>query len=145
MSSGQAFPGASLPYEFHVSREARDRCRFDESLFSSSGRAVLAHPAAAHRFAAAFDAARPGAPRSSAADVFALGLLDEAAHVVLHRWRESQDPSALREILGALRQERGAVAVERLLLAFVERFPPLEVYRAERAALAWLAGSSEGR
>jgi glycosidase len=133
------------PYEFHVSREARDRCRFDEALFASSGRVVLAHPAAAHRFAAAFDATRPGAPRSSAADLFALGLLDEAAHVVFHRWRESQDPGALRDILGALREERGAAAVERLLLGFVERFPPLEVYRGERTALAWVAGSTQGR
>ncbi|MFM8560199.1 MAG: hypothetical protein ACKOC6_11505, partial [bacterium] len=62
-----------LPCECHGSREARDRCAFDETLFASSGRGVLARPAAAHRFAGALDRARGGAPRASAAELFALG------------------------------------------------------------------------
>jgi hypothetical protein len=133
------------PCEFHVSREVRERCRFDEALFATSGRVVLAHPAAAHRFAAALDTARPGLPPASAADLFALGLLEEAAHVVLHHWRTQHDPTVISDVLAALRHERGEAAVDRLLLAFVERFPPLAVYRGEVTAANWLAQRTAGR
>ncbi len=133
------------PYEFHVSRETRDRCRFDEALFASSGHAVLAHPAATYRFAAALDAARPGGPPASAADLFALGILDEAAHLACAHWRRTHEPHGLRDGLAHLRQSLGSTAVDAMLLAFVERFPPVAVYRAGLTAAGWLAGASDGR
>lgn len=134
-----------LPCEFHVSREARDRCAFDETLFASSGRVVLARPAAAHRFAGALDRARGGAPRASAAELFALGLLDEAAHLAIAHWRTHRDPNGLTDALAHLEGSFGRTAVDRLLLAFADRFPTVAVYRGERTAAEWLADSSDGR
>ena len=136
---------APLPNEFHVSRAARDRCRFDESLFSSSGRAVLAHPAAAHRFAAALNTARGGSAGASAADLFALGLLDEAAHLAIAYWRNRFDPNGFRDALAALEQAMGPQAVHRVLLTFAEVFPIVAVYRGRMTATHWLAGATDGR
>ncbi len=133
------------PHEFHVSRESRDRCRFDEALFASSGHAVLAHPAAAYRFAAALDQARPGAPLASAADLFALGLLDEAAHLVIHHWRTTRDPDGMRDVLSHLKRELGERPLDDLLLAFVERFPPLAVHRGQLSSATWLRSATAGR
>ncbi len=133
------------PHEFHVSREARDRCRFDEALFASSGHAVLAHPAAAYRFAAALDQSRPGAPPASAAELFALGLLDEAAHLACAHWRRDHEPHGLRDGLAHLRQSLDGAAVDAMLLAFVERFPPVAVYRGDVSASAWLARATADR
>jgi glycosidase len=135
----------SLANEFHVSRSARDRCRFDESLFASSGHAVLARPAAAHRFAAALNAARGGAGGASAADLFTLGLLDEAAHVVIAHWRTERDPNGFRAALEKLERSLGQPAVDRLLLAFADQFPTLQVYRGRQRAESWLAGATDAR
>ncbi len=131
------------PNEFHVSRAARDRCRFDEALFASSGHAVLARPAAAHRFAAALNAARGGAPTASAADLFTLGLLDEAAHLAIAHWRARVDPGGWRAALEHLESRLGCDAVDRLLLAFVETFPSMAVYRGRLRAATWLAGATD--
>ncbi|HEY6196963.1 MAG TPA: alpha-amylase family glycosyl hydrolase, partial [Candidatus Eisenbacteria bacterium] len=135
----------SWPNEFHVSRAARDRCRFDEALFASSGHAVLARPAAAHRFAAALNAARGGTPSASAADLFALGLLDEACHLAIAHWRERSDPAGLRDALEHLERSLGPQAVERMLLAYAEHFPTLPVYRGRQRAESWLAGATDAR
>ncbi len=52
---------AALPFEFHVSRKARETYRFDEGLFATDGRVVLADFSAARRFAERMTAVR-GAP-----------------------------------------------------------------------------------
>jgi glycosidase len=138
-----AVPNACLLNEFHVSRAARDRCAFDELLFASSGRAVLARPAAAHRFAAALNSARGGSPTASAADLFALGLLDEAAHLVIAHWRRHHDPNGTRAALEHLEQTLGSATVDRLLLAFVDAFPTVAVYRGRLRAAVWLGGATD--
>ena len=131
--------------EFHVSRAARDRSRFDEVLFASSGHAVLARPAAAHRFAAALNAAHREAPIASAADLFALGLLDEAAHLAIAHWRAHADVDGLRAVLEHLEHQLGSTAVDRLLLTFTEAFPTVTVYRGRQRSAAWLAGATDAR
>jgi glycosidase len=133
------------PYEFHVAREVRERCRFDETLFASSGHAVLARPEAAQRFAAALRASGPAYATASAADLFALGLLDEAAHLVIAGWRREREPHALADALEALERRLGRAATQALLAAFVSRFPPESVRRGALDPDAWLAGSSAGR
>src|SRR5262247_4279305 len=121
-------PDLGWPHAFHVSRAARERCAFDEVLFASSGHAVLAHPAAAHRFAAALDAgfgrARHARNAASPAELFAMGLLDEAEHLLIAHWRARHDPAGFREALAHLERTLGAAAVDALLLAFTEAFPP---------------------
>src|SRR5262249_45247507 len=124
------------PNEFHVSRAVRDRCRFDEELFAASGHAVLARPTAAHRFAAALEAAGVRAQReaggsvpASPADLFAMGLLDEAAHLVIAHWRVRHDPNGFRDALEHLERALGERALDRLLLEFARAFPTTSVYR----------------
>ena len=134
----------SWPHEFHIARVVRERCRFDETLFASSGHAVLAHPAAAQRFAAALDAGMGRPRRSSAAELFTMGLLDEAEHLLIAHWRSRHDPNGLRDALAHLERTLGTPAVDALLLAFTEVFPPLAVYRGRERAETWLAASEPG-
>jgi glycosidase len=131
--------------EFHVSRAIRERCAFDEVLFASSGHAVLARPAAAHRFAAALDAGMGRPRRTSPADLFALGLLDEAEHLVIAHWRARNDPDGFRDALEHLETVLGPVAVERMLLAFANDFPTAAVHRGRQRAEGWLAGAVDAR
>jgi len=135
---------SSWPNEFHVSRAVRERCAFGDTLFASSGHAVLAHPAAAQRFAAAFDAGMGRARQSSAAELFTLGLLDEAEHLLIAHWRDRHDPNGLRDALAHLERTLGASEINALLLAFIDAFPPRAVHRGEQRAADWLAGAETG-
>jgi hypothetical protein len=120
-------------YEFHLSRAARERCRFDGMLFAQTGRLVLGDPAAARRLAVSLTAARGGAPPASAADLYAMGLLDEAMHLAVARFRADCDPRALLDALPWLAARLGADALDRTLLQFCEEFPPLVVHRGREA------------
>ncbi len=131
-------------FEFHLSRAARERCRFDGMLFAQSGRLVLGDPAAARRLAAALTRARGGAPVASGADLYAIGLLDEAMHLAVARFRERQDPRVWHDALAWFESRLGADRLESMLERFATDFPPLAVHRGERTARAWLAGATDG-
>src|SRR5262245_17214044 len=131
-------------YEFHISRAARDRCRFDGMLFAQTGRLVLGDPSAARLLAFALTTARGGEPPASAADLYAMGLLDEAMHLAMARFREDRDPRALLDALPWLAAHLGEEAVHRTLLQFCEEFPPLLVHRGAQTAREWLAGETGG-
>ena len=99
------------PRELHVSREARDRYRFDEDLFGFTGRALIAHFAAARRFAAAINARRDTVRHPeqavSTGEIAAAGLIDEINHLLLRRFRERADPGLLGRALALFRERLG--------------------------------------
>ncbi|MCC6350738.1 MAG: alpha-amylase [Candidatus Eisenbacteria bacterium] len=133
-----------LPFEFHVSRAARERCAFDGMLLATDGRVVLGRPEEARRFALALTRARGGAPVASAADLYAMGLLDEAMHLAVARFRAERDPRAILDALDWFAARLGREALDRTLLAFTDEFPPLAVFRGARPAAEWLAGTTAG-
>ncbi len=80
------------PFEFHVSRQARNTYQFDAALFSTDGRAILADFAAARRFADQISAVR-GTP-VPASDINAMGLIDEIFHILIRQY-EKQNPQVM--------------------------------------------------
>jgi len=73
-----------MTFEFHVSRDARQRYDFEEALFRLSGNVVFADYGAARRFAQAMNAQRDLAADPAgtvrAGDINAMGLVDEVLH-----------------------------------------------------------------
>lgn len=134
--------------EFHVSRAARDRYRFDEGIFSLSGNVVLADFAAARRFAEAINATRDLVHHPESAvrpgEIAALGLIDEINHLLFRRFRQATRPDLLREALDHLAERLGPAAVDRTLARFCLEFPPLAVHRGEASVAEWLAGETAG-
>ncbi len=132
--------------EFHVSRAARDRYRFEDGFFGLTGNVVLADFRAARRFAAQMNAARDLASDPSlavsAGDLNAMGLIDEVLHVMLRRYREQHEPDLLAKALDSLATDLGSDRVERTLAEFVREFPPVAVYRGEIGGETYLAGAS---
>ncbi|HEU4742701.1 MAG TPA: alpha-amylase family glycosyl hydrolase [Meiothermus sp.] len=135
--------------EFHVSLGARNHYQFDLSLFSSSGNVIFADFGAARRFAAAMNAKRDliSHPESavSAAQIAAMGLIDEMLHFVVEQYRQQQKPSVMLEALSALEFSVGADTLETALRAFASEFPPIRVYRGEITLEEYLSGTTEGR
>ena len=136
-------------FEFHISREARDLYQVKEVLFAFNGNAVFANPAASRALAYRMNQVR-GAENDPARQVqpgalFAMGLIDEAAHVMIAHYRETVAPHVMEDALAWFGEQLGTQELDALLLAFVERFPGTSVYNGEETAAAWLAGATDGR
>jgi glycosidase len=134
--------------EFHVARAARERYGFEEGLFSLAGNVVFADFAAARRFAQRMNAERDVAANPAAevraADLAAMGLIDEVLHYVVGLYRRERNPTAMTAALGHLEQRLGAESLAATLSAFVEQFPGSAAYREGLPAAAYLAGTTDG-
>jgi glycosidase len=135
-------------FEFHISRAARDRYGVAEVLFSFDGNAVFANPAAsralAHRINQVRGAQSDPKRQVQPAALFAMGLIDEAAHALLEHYRRTVAPQLLTDALQHFATLVGDQPLEALLLAFVERFPGTDVYTGKLTPQQWLAGSTDG-
>ncbi len=134
--------------EFHVSRQARDRYQFDESLFSLSGNVVFANLYAARLFAQRMNEQRDliSFPEQAvkAGQINAMGLIDEVLHYVIELYRQQRNARVMGEALDWLVDEIGREKVDATLRRFAEEFPPLDVYRRKVSVDAYLEGESAG-
>jgi glycosidase len=134
--------------EFHISRKARERYSFAESLFSYNGNVILANlPASrefAHRMNQVRDVQKHPELAVHAGQLFAMGLIDEASHVLMARYREQFDPQVITAALDWFGAQVGTDNLEKMLLAFVEQFPGQSVVRGRETPAQWLAGETGG-
>jgi glycosidase len=134
--------------EFHISRKARERYQFAESLFSYIGNVVFANVAACREFAQRMNTVREVDKHPErvvhAGQLYAMGLIDEASHVLMARYREQYDPAVMTGALDFFSSQVGAEALDKMLLAFVEQFPGTSVIRGTETPKQWLEGQSEG-
>ena len=78
------------------------------------------------------------------AQLFAMGLIDEASHVVMAQYRKRFDPEVMTAALDWFSAQVGSAEIDKLLLTFVEHFPGQSVMRGQETPQQWLAGSTEG-
>jgi hypothetical protein len=134
--------------EFHISRSLREQLDLDEVLFSYTGNVVFANVAASRKLAQGLNELHGRAGDASeavnAGAMFAMGLIDELNHAMVARYRQDIDPKVLTEAVKWFEQRLGKTEVDRLLLAFTERFPNVAVYRGNVTAAAWLKGKTDG-
>jgi glycosidase len=134
--------------EFHIARKARERYQFAESLFSYNGNVILANIGACRELAQRMNQVRDVEkhPESAvhAGQLFAMGLIDEASHVLLARYREQFDPQVMTAALDWFGGQVGTDNLDKMLLAFVEQFPGQSVMRSLETPAQWLAGETAG-
>ena len=134
--------------EFHISRKARERYQFAETLFSYTGNVVLANPAACREFAQRMNQVRDAENHPElavhAGKLYAMGLIDEASHVLMARYREQFDPEVMTAGLDWFAAQVGPEKLDAMLLAFVEQFPGSSIIRGVETPRQWLAGKTEG-
>lgn len=132
--------------EFHISRQARDKYKFDQSIFSLSGNVIFANFHAARVFAKKFNARRDlvSFPEQAvqAGQINAMGLIDEILHMVVQRFREQRNPAVMADALAWLDEKNGRVNTDAVLRQFVDEFPPVAVYNREIGVDEYLDGSS---
>ncbi len=138
----------TAPREFHDSRRAREIYGLAGTLFAVSGNVVFADFHAARLFAHSMNERRDllhfPERAVSASQIHALGLIDEVLHLVIARQRRERAPELWSDALSSLEAELGGEAVDRLLEAFVDEFPPVAVFRGELTTEAYLEGATDG-
>jgi glycosidase len=129
-------------FEFHISRQARDRYQFDETLFATD-------PRHGGLLFVGFDAVREFVERIytvsgrliPASEMYAMGLIDEIMHLLIRRY-ESQNPGvmgrAMQHLAGGLGER-----LDQTLVRFTDAFPPAAVYRGQQTVDQYLAGQSQ--
>jgi len=136
----------TVTMEFHISRAARDRYQFNETLFSLSGNTIFANLHATRLFARRMNDRRDvvNFPERAvkAGQINAMGLIDEILHLVAGLYREQRNPDVAREALEWLYEGLGHEEVEVALSRFVDQFPPVAVYRRELPPESYLQGET---
>ena len=134
--------------EFHIARAARERYSFAGTLFSYTGNVVLGSLAQCREFAHRMNQVRDVEKHPEqvvyAGSLYAMGLIDEACHVLMARYREQFDPQVLQSALDWFGAQVGSDHLDTLLLTFVEQFPGSTVIRGDETAAEWLKGSAGG-
>ncbi|MCE1254772.1 MAG: alpha-amylase [Anaerolineae bacterium] len=134
--------------EFHISRQARDRYQFDQSLFALNGNIIFANFHAARLFAQkinqTFDLVNYPEKAIKAGQVNAMGLIDEILHLVISLYLRQKNPNGMYQAYQFISDKIGQNKLEDALNAFCQDFPPLSVYRKEMSITEYLNTSSEG-
>ena len=135
-------------YEFHVSRLAREKFGFDQTLFATDGNVVFADFLAARIFTQKINQHRDLAnyPERAvrAGEINAIGLIDEILHMVIALYRKQVDSLVIKEALEDLTETLGEKQTTLLLTRFTEEFPPRAVYKGDLPVETYLAGKTKG-
>jgi len=133
--------------EFHICREMREEHGLDGSLFSLTGNVILADMRQVRslttRLNAGVDAGKAGS-FVSAAQLNAMGLIDEILHYIVALYREQVQPDVFQTALGRLKGNLGAGKTRNLLERFCGRFPPRDVYGGKTDVSGYLAATDGG-
>lgn len=135
-------PFENIEYYFHVSKESRIKYHFEENLFSLNGDLIISNFALARILSQRINRKReeeniydkyvtPG-------QINALGLLHEIYHYIINYYEANENPDVFERALSHLNRTIGNDNVDSLLLLFLEKFPPLPVFKNELGAADYL-------
>jgi glycosidase len=134
--------------EFHISRAIRESLDVNGLLFSYTGNVVFGDVSASRKLANQLNKSRGAQadPTKSinAGALFAMGLIDELSHALVARYRKEIDPAVHSEALRWFASKLEPHRIEQLLLAFVNHFPNVAVFREELTPQEWLKGTTDG-
>ncbi|MCX8111022.1 MAG: alpha-amylase family glycosyl hydrolase [Syntrophorhabdaceae bacterium] len=137
-----------MEYEFHISRNARDRYKFDDSIFNLRGDVIIPNIKAARTLAQKINEKRilSGHPDKviKAGDIASMGLIDEILHFVVLLYREQVDGNITRDALEQINSIFTKKRVDMALYAFAEEFPVIDVYRNNITLEEYINGETSG-
>jgi len=129
-------------FNFHITRKARDKYKFDDKLFSISGKVIFSDFKILHRFVNRYNEGRTNP--LSAGDLNAMGLMDEVYHYMIEQYRIKQNPNLFKKVEKALSKWFGAEKLDNLLETFSDKFPDPGVYKNKVSSKEYLEQVSSG-
>jgi len=137
-----------VAFEFHISKAARVHYEFDQALFQTTGNVIIPGFPAARAFAKRMndraDLERHPERVVHAAELNAMGLIDEITHHAVEIYRRTVNPNIIADAMTALTAQMAPEVLDGALAQFTEQFPPLAVVRDGQDPATYLAGETEG-
>ena len=134
--------------EFHISRQARDRFQFEQSLFSLNGNVIFANFHAARLFAQkvnlTLDLVNYPERAIKAGQINAMGLIDEILHYVITLYLRQGNSDAVKAAFDQIARKIGPEKLDQTLTLFCSEFPPMDVYQRKQTVEKYLEDSTEG-
>lgn len=135
-------------FEFHISREARQKYQFEDELFSLNGNVILVNSYAAKVFAKKVNDQKElvNHPEKAvkAGEINAIGLMDEIMHYLIGLYRNKVEPKIFEKAMIYLEKKIGELELENVISQFIHDFPPMKVYNKEISLEKYLSGESNG-
>ncbi len=137
-----------VPFEFLISREARDKYQFAESLFSLRGDVIFGNIHAVRVFAQAMNRRRnliqfpELAVRAS--EINGMGLTHEIVHYLINLYKNEHNPNLSQDLLNWLSERIDPDILNDAFRSFVDEFPNSRVYAKELDIEEYLEGETDG-
>ena len=124
--------------EFHIAAHIRKRYNIPDELFSFNGNVIFANFAQVRKLVAQLNEDRADAEKLKVSEVNAAGLIDEIFHFVIRTYEEEINPKVFDKARAYLEDKIGEEGLRQLLFDFVEKFPPVEVYKGKLTIFDYL-------
>lgn len=124
-------------YDFHISNYVRQKYNLKSDLFSITGNVVFPNYRAVKEFVhhinsqKTSDYLQPG-------QLNAMGLLDEIYHFIFRVYETKYNPKVFAKAIDYLKREIKPETLENVLLDFIVKFPPKEVYENKITPIHYL-------
>ena len=138
-----------IKYDFHVSKAARQKYDFDQSLFSITGDLIIANFNQARILSEKINRKRKSTglvdQLVTPGEINAVGLLHEVFHLLIRKYEQNENPGVFKRANTFLKKNIGEKDLSNVLITFVKEFPPLVVFKKEISPKKYLAGSTRGK
>jgi len=133
-----------IKYEFHVSKAARDKYKFDTSLFTITGDLIIVNFGQARLLTEKINSKRKkdnaGLPFVTAGQLNGLGLMHEIFHYIISLYENQFNPGVMKRNLQFFKHQMGSKKLNNVLLKFVKEFPPVYVYNGKLSVEDYING-----
>ena len=115
--------------DFHISKTARIKYDIETSFYSLVGKLIIANAQTARYISSKINEVRKkeGAHDQlvTPGEINALGILHEIFHYVINHYSEKENPGVIKRNIDFLKSELNEDELNKVLLRFIEEFPPL--------------------
>ncbi len=122
-----------IKFNFHISKAARYKYDFDQSLFSITGDLIIANFSQSRLLSDKINRIRKSDglvdQLVTPGELNAVGLLHEVFHFLIRKYEQDENPGVFKRANTFLKEDIGEKDLSNILLSFVNEFPPLSVFK----------------
>lgn len=133
-----------IKFDFHVRKYAREKYKFDNSLFSITGDLIIVNFHQARVLSNKINVQRKAEGKAdrqvTAGELNAFGLIHEIFHFLIRYYEEKENPNVFSRGLTYLNSALGEIELNKILIEYLIEFPPLEIYNGKLNPEEFLSG-----
>lgn len=138
-----------ITFNFHAAKAAREKYNFDQSLFTITGDLIIADFNQARILSEKINSKRKFEGKLdkliTAGQINALGLIHEICHFLIRFYEEKENPGVFSRAVTYLKNNIKEEDFNKILIEYINEFPPVEVFKGNISSENYLNGSSENK